>query len=671
MGIAPVVTFDIETHSADQLYTMEPEQFVRIMGYKTSDHPDVFFTTDLAEMRRILRGARMLIGHNITAFDLPAIFGVYSDIPMQLADRRRVFDTWTHAVLVNPAPFEYVNRNGQKALGDTPEKMAKWFSLDEQAHQLGVPGKTADLAELALEFGDPDLPKHLRIIDGYGKIPLDDPRFLGYLRGDVLAAEQVARRLLQKGPLDEYAWREQRIAARAAVISANGFRIDVEAAEQRISDLEVRKEYILAELEEKYGLPTDGAAPWDTDAGKTAIMAALADYGITPKTHPDWPKTPVWDKKKEYLAKSKQKIAKLTEDIIGWNKELVDNPDMAERSKNARKNWINKASDEIMRLRKQPLPVHFGLSFGGKELIELTKGTEAEELGQALAELKGQRSLAQLALDSMHPDGFAHPRITMLQRSGRWSTTKPGLTVWTARGPGAIEKSYFLPDSDGEVLIEIDYSNADARAVAAMSGDTSYAERFEPGADGHMINAIAAWGEATVSKDPKKYRQMAKPLGHGWNYGGRANKLSKQTGVPLEEAKNFVNGMDRTYHRLVSWQNHVRKEAQRGYVTNPWGRKMYVDKGREYTQAPALQGQSATREIVCDALLKFPWEVLRMVKAQIHDALVFSVPKKDVDKAIAYLTREMYAVMNPRNGQRIEFPVEAGPPGANWYEASH
>jgi DNA polymerase-1 len=43
--------------------------------------------------------------------------------------------------------------------------MKKWFSLDEQAHQLGVPGKTHDLKALAKEFG------------GFGSIPVDDPRF--------------------------------------------------------------------------------------------------------------------------------------------------------------------------------------------------------------------------------------------------------------------------------------------------------------------------------------------------------------------------------------------------------------------------------------------------------------------------------------------------------------
>src|SRR5690606_2089127 len=225
--------------------------------------------------------------------------------------------------------------------------------------------------------------------------------------------------------------------------------------------------------------------------------------------------------------------------------------------------------------------------------------------------------------------------------------------------------------SSHDVLLEIDYSNADARIVAAYSGDRKYAERFEPGADGHMINAIAAWGEETVATDPKHYRQLAKPLGHGWSYGGRPGGLARVSGLPLETAKSFCDGMDSTYSVLVKWQNRVRREAQRGYVMNEWGRKLWVEKGREYTQAPALKGQNGTREIVCDALLRMPVHVLRRVKAQIHDAVLFSVPRQNWEECRDYLVELMETSFHPPGGQRIDFPVSAGPPGDNWMTASH
>ena len=601
------LVFDIETHDADLMWTMPPEEFVRLIGYRWVGQETVI-TTDLEDLRRQIRSARCVIGHNISAFDLPAVFGIDSNEPLELAQAGRVYDTWVHAVLVNPAPFKYTNYLGKPALAAKPEQMRKWFKLEEQAHQLGVPGKTHDLKALALEFGDPELKGKAKERSGYGRIPQDDPRYVEYLRGDVAASEVVAKALLRRGPLDAYALREQEIAARAAVISANGFRVDREAAQRRVDELAARRDVILTELQGKYGLPTEGKAPWATNEGKDAIMAALADHGITPKNRPQWPRTATGN-----------------------------------------------------------------LSLGGDALIEITAGTTAEEMGTALAELKGQRSLAQLALDSCHPDGFAHPEITMLQRSGRWSTTRPGLTIWTSRGAGAVEKAYFVPDSADEVLIEIDYSNADARVVAAESGDRKFAERFEPGADGHMINAIAGWGAEEVAKDPAGYRQKAKIPGHGWAYRGGAKALSAQSGLPLEDAKRFVDGMNSEYKVLVGWQNRASREAQRfGYVVNDWGRKMYTEKGREYTQGPALKGQSGTREIVCDALLRMSIEELRRVKAQIHDALILSVPRNDWEAWRDRYCRLMATSFKPRvGGQRIDFPVTAGDPGENWYEASH
>src|SRR5690606_32015192 len=187
--------FDIETHSADLLYSMQPEEFVRLIGYKWSTDSAVTLTTDLEELKGQIRKARWIIGHNIHSFDLPAVFGTKSNEPLQFAMERRVYDTWTHAALVNPAPSEYINRFGDKAIADKPERMKAWFGLDEQAHQLGVTGKTHDLKALAREFGQkafPDESAAEQIRRGFGVIPIDDQRFRDYLVGDVLASEAVA-----------------------------------------------------------------------------------------------------------------------------------------------------------------------------------------------------------------------------------------------------------------------------------------------------------------------------------------------------------------------------------------------------------------------------------------------------------------------------------------------
>jgi len=329
--------FDIETHSADYFWSMSPEQFVRLCGYRWHGESKVHLTTDIEEMKYQIRSARMVIGHRVHQFDLPALFGVQSNEPLKLAMERRVMDSWTHAILVHPAPYKYKNRHGKDALGDSPEKMKSWFSLDEQAYQLGVQGKTADLKDLVRPYGVEAGFKGKEAVNaGFGLIPVDDQRYEEYLEGDVNASYAVAMELLKKGPLDAYAMREQELDARMFVISSNGFRVDQARAQARVDELEVRKEDILSELTEKYDFPTEGASPWASAAGKEAIIKALADYGIT-ESSVDWPRTGTG-----------------------------------------------------------------ALQLGGEVLLALTAGTPAEALGEALAELKGQRSLEELDAVARH-----------------------------------------------------------------------------------------------------------------------------------------------------------------------------------------------------------------------------------------------------------------------------
>src|SRR5699024_1263835 len=120
-------------------------------------------------------------------------------------------------------------------------------------------------------------------------------------------------------------------------------------------------------------------------------------------------------------------------------------------------------------------------SFSGDTMIAVTEGTKAERLGAALAALQGLRSIPALILESTTADGRMHPDITMFQRSGRVSVTRPGITVINQD-----HKDLLLADMGG-VSVELDFSNTDARVVAVRSGDTEFAKRFETDADGNDL----------------------------------------------------------------------------------------------------------------------------------------------------------------------------------------
>lgn len=306
-------------------------------------------------------------------------------------------------------------------------------------------------------------------------------------------------------------------------------------------------------------------------------------------------------------------------------------------------------------------------SLSGDAILGVTQGTENESLGQALAELMGQRSLAQLALDNVQDDGFTHPDISSLQRSKRFSVSNPGLSVWTARGPGAIEKSYFVADDETHDLYEMDFSAADARVVAAYSGDRQYLkdmtdERF----DAHAQMAQWCFGMAEFNKNPKGLRQRAKPVTHSIPYGSGGKKISLTVDIPLEAGHAVIKKFSKKYPAVVKWMGRVRETGKQGFLTNAWGGSLYIEHGRTYTQSPALLGQNGTRELLCDGLIRCrDAGILQYLKITVHDAIVFSFPK---DHPHLRRTAEKCFTTEFKS---VPFPLISGKPASNWHEAGH
>jgi len=612
--MADALFFDIESHNAEKIWDMEPREFFKLGQYAWGRDGEIVLTEDYDEMVAMIRAARVVIGHNIHAFDLTALFGKDSIEPLQMAMDKRVLDTFTWASLAYPSPTVWTDRSGHTYYeGDKPGIAMRWLGLDNLSFQFGLPGKMGSLRDIAKRYNPP---KTLVGNLDYGLIDVNDEEYREYATQDIVALRALAMKLLAlPGGVTPYLWREQKFAAIMAQNSRNGWRVDVAKAQQRVDFLTERKERILEEVVSRYGLPTEGKQPWRSADGKAAIFAALSDYGISPETRPDWPRT----------------------------KPGKTHPNGTP-------------------------------SLSGDAMILLTEGTPAEDLGAALAELMGQRSLAALALDSMKSDGMVHPDITALQRSGRLSTTKPGLTVWTARGDGAVEKEYFIA-REGHKLVEFDYSNADARVVAGYSGDLEYIKRFDEGVDAHELTGRMVWGDEVYDSDPATYRQRAKMCVHAYSYGARPKTLSFQTGLPIEVTTEFCRAMDEMYSDVVKWQSDAASQGNSGWITNDWGRRMPVDKARAFTQSSALLGQSGTREILVDGLLRLAEKDLRyitMLKAQIHDAIVMEFAEEEVDKMIPIVVESMSTSWKPQvGGQRVEFTLSYGKPADNWFEAGH
>lgn len=623
---------DIESHSVTERYRWTPEEYFRL-GQWAWGEGEVHTTTDYYEFMELVESADMIVAHNGHNFDWSVLYGVDSIRPVEFARECKLFDTLAHATVAYPAPFgTYPNPKGGKPLPSLkPEHFRKFYSLANLGFQLGVDGKLFDLSDLAdkyeFDFEDQCSPKTGKLLKakrkvrkdvccGYGNIPQDHPDFVAYAKQDIVALRNVARALLQKMPFNAYAKRVQMIFAICAQVSRNGFMVDIPAMDARILTMAEEAAWILNDLNERYGFPVDTKKPTASLVGQEALTQAFKDLGVSPK---DFDQT--------------------AKGAVSWSADSVKKAAGYEVTDHGLKRLENPSEAQEQRLK----------------------------LAEAVAVLAGQRSLAELTQKSLYEDGKVHPDIMPLQRSGRCSTTNPGLTIWDPS-----HKEYFIPDTEGDLLASFDFSNADARAVAAESGDEIYAQRFEPGADGHMINAIAAWGKERVDTDPKFYRQRAKAPGHGWGYGIGARKLSSTTGLPESESKMFLDNMNKAFKGVKSWQYRVAAFAKRhGFVVNSWGRKMPVEPNREHTQAPALFGQGDTNELLFDGLMRLPDRLLRRVKLTVHDEIILNLAKATLDEDIQTVVSCFSVKFKPRDGgQEIFFPMTLhSAPAANWKDA--
>jgi DNA polymerase-1 len=302
-----------------------------------------------------------------------------------------------------------------------------------------------------------------------------------------------------------------------------------------------------------------------------------------------------------------------------------------------------------------------GPSLGKDNLLWLHElATEAGKLeiaalAQAVMELNGIRTVYQTVKDNMS-DGRVHPTISARQASGRLSITDPGLTVFGKRGGKHVERAIFLPEP-GHLIVAADLSQVDQRAVAALCQDKAYMAMFEPGRDSHTEVALAVWDDAGRRSD-------AKVIGHGWNYGASPRRLAMLKGVTIEAAMEFDTRMQESYPDLVMWKREIKALAETGeLLDNGFGRKMRPDPARAYTQGPALMGQGAARDLMMDGILRLPLEVVPMMRAVVHDEVVFSIPEDIVTDVSIEIERAFTS-----EWRGVPILTDVSKPGRTWAE---
>ena len=141
--------------------------------------------------------------------------------------------------------------------------------------------------------------------------------------------------------------------------------------------------------------------------------------------------------------------------------------------------------------------------------------------------------------------------------------------------PADAETRACFVAEEGNRWISIDYSGQETYLMASIANDKAIIDELTNGSgDIHSLTAYISYPEIprdTPIKEIKKkfhsLRQEAKGIEFAINYGGNADTISRNKGIPLPEAQKIYNNYMKGFSGLKKYQDFRRKDwFNKGYI---------------------------------------------------------------------------------------------------------
>ena len=292
---------------------------------------------------------------------------------------------------------------------------------------------------------------------------------------------------------------------------------------------------------------------------------------------------------------------------------------------------------------------------------------------------KLKSTYADALLKEIGSDGRIHTRFRMTATdTGRLSSAEPNLqNIPTRTELGSEIRRMFVP-SEGCVLVDADYSQIELRLLAHISGDSAMQAAFLSGEDIHTTTAAHVFGVPPEEVTPQM-RRSAKAVNFGIVYGISPFSLSKDIGVSMAEAKEYMDSYFAKYRGVKQYMESVVAQAKEtGYVETLYHRRRALPELRSsnYNQrsfgervALNMPVQGTAADIMKLAMVRV-WQRLRQelpaarLVLQIHDELILECPQAQAEQAEAILQEEMAGAAH------LSVPLIAeAHSGQNWLDA--
>lgn len=279
--------------------------------------------------------------------------------------------------------------------------------------------------------------------------------------------------------------------------------------------------------------------------------------------------------------------------------------------------------------------------------------------------------------EQVFPDHKIHTIYKQtLTHTGRLSSVDPNLQNIPVRSEeGKLIRKAFV--SHNGYLVSFDYSQIELRILAHMAHVTNLIDAFNQGKDIHRHTAALVFGVKDEEVTPQM-RSQAKAVNFGIIYGMSEFRLSKDIGMSISEARDFINKYFETYPEVKTYMDEVVETCKKqGYVSTLLNRKRYIptindknfmvrQQAQRYAMNTPIQGTGADilklAMIEVDKALKEK-NLKSQIILQVHDELIFDVFEDELEEVMSLVKEKM------ENCIKMDVPlIVEGNYAKNWCE---
>lgn len=264
-------------------------------------------------------------------------------------------------------------------------------------------------------------------------------------------------------------------------------------------------------------------------------------------------------------------------------------------------------------------------------------------------------------------DGYVHPTVWIHgTEMGRLSMRDPAAQTIPRPGQkidfpvghkyfdspytsGAIIRGAVIPP-EGKALIVADYSQAELRTAAALSGDEFLLEVYRDGRDLHTEVALAMYGEDWT----KEQRVRTKMFNFSYLYGGNEYSFAMDAGLPISQARQFVREYNEVMPQLAQYRiDQYNYLLEHGHVTSRTGRRrrfpLITNQNKDEARKAAVHMPIAS--LASDLTFLTACQLIEEgheVRLTVHDSVLVTCDIAVQEEVAAYVEK----VMNEK-GQEI------------------